>query len=43
MTTSLALTALAQEATPGYNHKIPEKIMTPDKVKTSIGTLCFHS
>ncbi|MDX8451613.1 DUF1254 domain-containing protein [Mesorhizobium sp. VK9D] len=34
--------ASAQEGkTPGYNHKIPEKIMTPDKVETSIGTLNF--
>jgi len=29
------------EPTPGYNHKIPEKIMTPDTVETSIGTLRF--
>lgn len=29
------------DATPGYNHKIPEKIMTPDTVETSIGTLNF--
>ena len=28
-------------ATPGYNNKIPEKIMTPDKVETRIGTLEF--
>jgi hypothetical protein len=27
--------------TPGYNNKIPDKIMTPDKVETSIGTLNF--
>ncbi|MDX8441976.1 DUF1254 domain-containing protein [Mesorhizobium australafricanum] len=34
--------ASAQEGkTTGYNHKIPEKIMTPDKVETSIGTLNF--
>ena len=38
---SFALTAFAEEATPGYNHKIPEKIMTPDKVETRIGTLEF--
>lgn len=38
---SLILPAMAQEPTPGYNHKIPEKIMTPDKVETSIGTLEF--
>lgn len=31
----------AQEPTPGYNHKIPDKIMTPDEVETSIGTLRF--
>ena len=41
MSASLALTTLAQDATPGYNHKIPEKIMTPDKVETRIGTLEF--
>jgi hypothetical protein len=35
--------ALAQDAdaTPGFNHKIPEKIMTPDKVETPIGTMNF--
>jgi hypothetical protein len=33
--------ALAQEPTPGYNTKIPESIMTPDKVETRIGTLEF--
>jgi len=33
--------AYAQQKTPGYNTKIPEKIMTPDKVQTSIGTLDF--
>lgn len=37
----LAAAALAEEPTPGYNHRIPEKIMTPDKVDTSIGTLEF--
>jgi hypothetical protein len=36
---ALSLTsAHAQTPTPGYNTKIPEKIMTPDKVKTSIGS-----
>ena len=29
------------QATPGYNNKIPSKIMTPDKVQTRIGTLKF--
>ena len=27
--------------TPGYNHKIPPQIMTPDSVATRIGTLSF--
>ena len=27
--------------TPGYNNKIPEGILTPDSVETSIGTLKF--
>ncbi len=34
-------TALAEKPTPGYNNKIPESIMTPDKVKTRLGTLEF--
>lgn len=34
-------TAFAKEKTPGYNNKIPESIMTPDKVETRIGTLEF--
>ena len=33
--------AAGEPPTPGYNQKIPEKIMTPDSVKTSIGTLNF--
>jgi len=34
--------AHAEEKTPGYNQKIPEEIMTPDKVETSrLGTLHF--
>ena len=32
--------AFAQN-TPGYNNKIPESIMTPDKVDTKLGTLEF--
>lgn len=35
------LPTVAEEPTPGFNHKIPEKIMTPDKVDTSMGTLEF--
>ena len=33
--------ASAQEKTPGYNQKIPDKIMTPDRVETRLGTLEF--
>jgi hypothetical protein len=33
--------ASIEGATPGYNNKIPESIMTPDKVVTRIGTLEF--
>ncbi|MCW1925691.1 DUF1254 domain-containing protein [Luteolibacter arcticus] len=33
--------AHAQEKTPGFNNKIPEKIMTPDKVESRLGTLDF--
>ncbi len=36
----LAPTAFA-EPTPGYNTKIPESIMTPDKVETRVGDLEF--
>ena len=32
----------AEDVTPGYNHNIPPGIMTPDKIKTSIGTLEFY-
>jgi hypothetical protein len=33
--------AYAEEPTPGFNNKIPEDIMTPDRVDTRIGTLEF--
>ncbi len=33
--------AFAQDKTPGYNYKIPEKVMTPDRVETRLGTLRF--
>ena len=33
--------AHAQDKTPGFNNKIPEQILTPDTVQTSIGTLKF--
>lgn len=36
-----ATPARAEEPTPGFNQKIPEKIMTPDVVETRIGTLKF--
>lgn len=35
------LAASAQDKTPGYNYKIPDKIMTPDRVETRLGTLRF--
>ena len=38
---ALALTNAPAQKTPGYNNKIPEKIMTPDTVETRIGTLKF--
>ena len=42
LATSLFLPAVsAGKPTPGYNTPIPESIMTPDKVKTRIGTLRF--
>src|SRR5512134_3663697 len=31
----------AKDKTPGFNYKIPDKIMTPDAVTTRIGTLKF--
>ncbi len=32
----------AAKPTPGFNYKIPESIMTPNRVETSIGTLEFY-
>jgi len=40
-TSGLLAPAVFAEPTPGYNTKIPESIMTPDKVETRIGTLKF--
>lgn len=34
--------ANTEKQTEGFNHKIPEKIMTPNKVKTRIGDLNFY-
>jgi len=39
--TMLASQAIAQEATPGFNTKIPESLLTPDKFKTRAGDLEF--
>ncbi|MCP4404459.1 MAG: DUF1254 domain-containing protein [bacterium] len=36
----LSTTGFAQN-TPGYNNNIPDKLLTPDTVKTRIGTLTF--
>ena len=33
--------ASSENATPGFNTLIPESIVTPDSVETSIGTLNF--
>lgn len=41
LSTAVLSAAHAQEPTPGYNHKIPAQIMTPDRVETRIGTLEF--
>ena len=35
------LNTVWSQATPGFNTEIPEQIMTPDTVETSIGTLEF--
>jgi hypothetical protein len=35
------MTETSEKPTPGFNNKIPEKIMTPDTVETRIGTLKF--
>jgi hypothetical protein len=37
----MASTTFAEDPTPGFNNKIPESIMTPDKVESRIGTLEF--
>jgi hypothetical protein len=39
--TSMAGQVWAADPTPGYNNAIPDIIMTPDTVETSIGTLNF--
>ena len=31
----------SEDATPGFNHRIPESILTPDEVETPIGTMRF--
>jgi hypothetical protein len=41
LATPLAVLAQSDDATPGFNNKIPEQIMTPDRVETRIGTLEF--
>jgi hypothetical protein len=33
--------AFAEKPTPGFNNEIPDSILTPDKVKTRVGTLKF--
>ena len=42
LATSLFLPVVfAEEPTPGYNNKIPESIMTPNDLKTRIGTFKY--
>ncbi len=41
LTLSLSSLSAKEAPTPGFNNKIPEAIMTPDKVSTSIGDLNF--
>ena len=36
-----AISLDGEGVTPGYNRKIPEKILTPDRVETRLGTLEF--
>lgn len=38
----LASNATAKEVTEGYNHKMPQEIMTPNAVQTRLGTLHFY-
>jgi hypothetical protein len=39
LTPAYSQTTSSDEApTPGFNNKIPDKILTPDKVETRIGT-----
>lgn len=38
---ALGIGIVHAQNTPGYNHKIPQQIMTPDTVETRIGTLNF--
>jgi hypothetical protein len=38
---AMAASAQGQEKTPGFNQKIPDKIMTPNTVETRIGALKF--
>ncbi len=39
---AITFSNLSAQATKGYNNKIPEQIMTPDKVETRIGELEFY-
>ncbi len=37
----ISQTAVAEEATPGFNNKIPDGILTPDKYPTRVGDIEF--
>jgi hypothetical protein len=41
-TPTTSTTSTSNEVTPGFDYKIPEQIMTPNKVKTRIGDLNFY-
>ena len=42
LSAALADSANAQKSTPGYNYKIPSKILTPGNVQTSLGVMKFE-
>ena len=42
VTTKFSIRAFA-EISPGYKHLIPNRLMTQDKVKTSIAILCENA
>jgi hypothetical protein len=41
LASAIKLVWAAEPATPGFNNRIPEQVLTPDRVETRIGTLNF--